>query len=203
MRVTRRTSAAAVARRSQIIEAAIETIAELGYGQASFARIAERAGLSSTRLISYHFENKDELIGQVVQEIYQRISRHMAERVGAQATAAGALRAYIEGNVEFIAANRARMRTLYEVFLNHRAEDGGRSRDAGMDLGVLSHLEAVLRRGQESGEFRGFDVRVMAVAVQRAVEGLPFLLEADPGMDPEVYARETAEIFELATRGSG
>jgi hypothetical protein len=35
----------AQARRAQIVRAAIETIAELGYGQASFARIAERAGL--------------------------------------------------------------------------------------------------------------------------------------------------------------
>lgn len=33
-------------------------IAELGYAQASFARIAGRAGLSSTRLISYHFAGK-------------------------------------------------------------------------------------------------------------------------------------------------
>ena len=32
------------ARRAQIVAAAIDTIAELGYGQASLARIAERAG---------------------------------------------------------------------------------------------------------------------------------------------------------------
>ena len=37
---------------------AITTIAELGYASASFARIAKRAGLSSTGLISYHFANR-------------------------------------------------------------------------------------------------------------------------------------------------
>ncbi|TDD47082.1 TetR family transcriptional regulator [Nonomuraea terrae] len=47
------------ARRAQIVGATIATIAELGYHQASFARIAERANLSSTRLISYHFDHKD------------------------------------------------------------------------------------------------------------------------------------------------
>ena len=52
------------ARRKQIVDAAIETIAEIGYAKASFARIAERAGLSSTGLISYHFANKSELIEQ-------------------------------------------------------------------------------------------------------------------------------------------
>ncbi|MGA9830159.1 MAG: TetR family transcriptional regulator, partial [Trebonia sp.] len=34
------------ARRAQIMAAAIDTIAELGFGQASLARIAERAGTS-------------------------------------------------------------------------------------------------------------------------------------------------------------
>jgi AcrR family transcriptional regulator len=34
------------ARRAQIMAAAIDTIAELGYGQASLARIAEAAGTS-------------------------------------------------------------------------------------------------------------------------------------------------------------
>ena len=43
------------ARRAQIVQAAIETIAEAGFRHATFARIAERAGLSSTGLISYHF----------------------------------------------------------------------------------------------------------------------------------------------------
>ena len=37
------------------MQAAIETIAQAGYRDATFARIAERAGLSSTGLISYHF----------------------------------------------------------------------------------------------------------------------------------------------------
>jgi TetR/AcrR family fatty acid metabolism transcriptional regulator len=36
------------ARRAQIVQAAIETIAEVGYARASYARIAEHAGLSST-----------------------------------------------------------------------------------------------------------------------------------------------------------
>ncbi len=37
------------ARRAQIVAAAIDTIAELGYGQASLARIAETAGTGEVR----------------------------------------------------------------------------------------------------------------------------------------------------------
>ena len=49
------------ARRAQIVTAAIDTIAELGYGRASLARIAETAGTSKS-VILYHFSGKDDLI---------------------------------------------------------------------------------------------------------------------------------------------
>ena len=71
MRVTTRPatrSFASEARRAQIVAATMQVIAEDGLAQASFARIAERAGLSSTRLISYHFAGKDELIEAVVRD---------------------------------------------------------------------------------------------------------------------------------------
>ena len=42
-----------------------EVLAELGYGATSFRRIADRAGLSSTGLISYHFKGKQELVDSV------------------------------------------------------------------------------------------------------------------------------------------
>ena len=45
------------ARRGQIIACAIEVLAELGYAQTSFARIAERLGISKS-VISYHFGGK-------------------------------------------------------------------------------------------------------------------------------------------------
>src|SRR5699024_12126000 len=62
-------SPAAAARRTQIITATIDVIADEGYGRASFSRIAERAGLSSTRLISYHFAGKDELIAATAKDV--------------------------------------------------------------------------------------------------------------------------------------
>src|SRR5687768_12945642 len=68
MQVTARSTAAA-ARRAQILEATIAVIAEEGFAKASFARIRERAGLSSTRLISYHFAGKAELVAALVEHV--------------------------------------------------------------------------------------------------------------------------------------
>lgn len=187
----------ATARRAQIVAATIEVIAEVGYAQTSFARIAERAGLSSTRLISYHFAGKDELITAVTQDVVASIGRFMAERVGAETSAAGKLRAYIEGTVEFTSTHRAGMKALLEILLG-----GGLRYDPATDQAVVGHVEVILRQGQRTGEFRGFDPRVVAVAVQRAVEGLPFLLEAVPDLDCAAYARELVTLFELGTRRS-
>lgn len=183
------------ARRAQIVEAAIATIAELGYRNASFAQIAKRAGLSSTGLISYHFSSRRELIDQLVTEIVTAIGAHMSRRLDGMKTASAALRAYIEGNVEFTGTHRDEMRALLEIFLN-----GGFDYTPATDQAVISPVEQILRDGQRNGEFRVFDTRVMATLVQRAVDGLPFLLAADPGVDVQAYGAEVATAFDLATR---
>ncbi len=184
-----------VARRAQIVEAAIATIAAAGYRNASFAQIARRAGLSSTGLISYHFAGRDELMGQVVAKVVGDMGTFMAGRMAGLSTPAALLRGYIEGTTEFIGAHRDDMKALLEIFLN-----GGFRYDAAAEQTVVSPIGDILRAGQRSGEFRAFDVTVMATLIQRAVDGLPFLLDAQPGVDVASYAAEVVTTFELATR---
>ncbi|MEO6081907.1 MAG: TetR family transcriptional regulator [Umezawaea sp.] len=182
------------ARRAQIVAAAIETIAELGYRRASFAQIAKRAGLTSTGLISYHFAGKGDLLKQVVEQIYGEIGEFLTERVASQATASAALRAYIEGNVEFAGKHRPQMKTLLDIFVN-----GALDYDTEAEQTAVSPVERILRWGQETEEFRAFDVRVIATSIQRSVEGPTFLLASDPDLDLQSYSRELVTLFELAT----
>lgn len=93
--------------------------------------------------------------------------------------------------------HRARMKALLEIFLG-----GGLRYDAGTEQSVVGYVEAILRQGQADGEFREFDPRVVATAVQRAVEGLPFLLESVPDLDCAAYGQELVILFELGTRRS-
>ncbi len=182
------------ARRAQIVEAAIETIADLGYASASFAQIAKRAGLSSTGLISYHFSGRDELIGQVGQQIIAAITAFMTERMAGVTSATDALHRYIDGNIAFTESHRTEMKALLEIFLN-----GGFHYDADTDRTVTSAVEDILRAGQASGEFRSFDVTVMATLIQRAIDGLPFLLASQPGFDTRMYSSEVVTAIDLAT----
>jgi AcrR family transcriptional regulator len=183
------------ARRAQIVAATIETIAELGFRRASFGQIARRAGLSSTGLITYHFDGRDDLIRRVVADIVSDIASFMAERMAGVNGPAEALRAYIEGTVEFVAANRAKMKALADIFVN-----GGFPYGPDDDAAAVSPIEEILRAGQAAGVFRAFDPTVMATLVQRSVDGLPFLLERQPGLDLAAFAGEVATVFDLATR---
>src|SRR5581483_6097673 len=85
------------ARRRQIVGVAIEAIAELGYAQASLARIAERAGVSKG-VIAYHFAGKEDLIAEVMTEVLGRAKQFMRPRISAQSGGPAVLREYIESN---------------------------------------------------------------------------------------------------------
>jgi AcrR family transcriptional regulator len=186
----------ASARRAQIIAAAIDTIAELGYGNASFARIAERAGVSSTRLISYHFDDKAELVRAVVGAVLTEAGEYMRKRLRAADTRGGQLAAYIESNLEFIAEHPTAIRAVIEIEANARAGDGTpliRTESADDPIGFLA---AMFRDGQAAGEFRAFDPVVMAVTLRAAIDAAA----STPGLDPHAYAAELVALFTLATR---
>jgi len=188
-------SPAALARRAQIVRATITVIAQEGYRQASFARIAERAGLSSTRLISYHFTGKEELVAAVVHEVVAAMGDQVGRQVTARPDARGMLRAYVEGVVAYTATHREELVALLQILTG-----GGFPQEVQAATAVPGHVERILAEGQRTGQFRPFDVRVMALAVQRSVEGVAFALHLDAGLDVAGYGVELADLFERATR---
>ena len=184
------------ARRAQIVAAAIDTIAELGYGQASLARIAETAG-TSKGVILYHFGGKDELI----RELVARGVEYMSPRVEAEPTGPGKLRAYIESNLAFMRENRSHVVAILEIALNARAADGSRLYDFSIQDAGVAALQQLLAHFQGTGEFRaGFDPHVMAVAIRAAINAMPAQLARDPALDIGHHARELANLFHTATR---
>src|ERR1700733_10637931 len=102
------------ARRAQIVQAAIDTIAEVGYAAASLGRIAERIGISRG-LISYHFASKDELMAQVVADVIDQAKEYMWPPIFAASTGPGVLRAYIESNLGFVREHPNHKVALVEI----------------------------------------------------------------------------------------
>ncbi|MDA8264314.1 MAG: TetR/AcrR family transcriptional regulator [Actinomycetota bacterium] len=189
------------ARRQQIVTAAIDTIAEVGFAKASLARIAERIGISKG-VISYHFAGKDDLIRQVVIEIIEASRSYIIPRVFAESAGPARLRAYIESNLAFMREHRNSMIAILDIARNGGVMADGRRRVDGRDAGVAVRLlEEELARLQSQGELRrDFDPGVMAVAIRAAIDSVPHRLVGDPDLDIDHYSKELATIFDLATR---
>lgn len=183
------------ARREQIITATIETLAELGYAKTSFTQIARRSGLSSTGLISYHFANKAELMSEVVGAVISGIGHFVHERMQRATSPGEALRIYILATTEYIGTHRSAMQALLAVVLSGAVTDG-----SGSSVQAAEAVEDILSAGQAAGQFRDFDVGVMASVIQRSIEGLPILLASVPDFDVLDYSRELAELFDHAIR---
>jgi len=192
------------ARREQIVAAAIDTIADVGFAQASLARIAERIGISKG-VISYHFAGKDDLIRQVVIDVIGTGRAYVLPRILAESTGPATLRAYIAANLSFMREHRNSMVAVVDIARNGGVTIDGRRRVDGRDVDVAVHLlEGLLARLQAEGELRReFDPGVMAVAIRGVIDSVAYRLVRDSDLDVDNYAREIIRIFHLATRLEG
>src|ERR1022692_2897015 len=177
------------ARRQQIVAAAIDTIAEVGFAQASLARIAERIGISKG-VISYHFAGKGDLIRQVAIEIVEAARDYIIPRVLAESTGPATLRVYIESHLAFMREHQNFMVAIVEIVRNGGLTTAGQRRFDGRDVDVAVHfLEELLARLQAEGKLRSdFDPGVMAVAIRAVIDSVPYRLARDPDLDIDHYA---------------
>jgi AcrR family transcriptional regulator len=187
------------ARRAQIVEAAIDTVAEVGYAKASLSRIAVRLGISKG-VISYHFAGKDDLIAEIVTQVLQQARAYMQPRIEAQTTGPEMLRAYIESNLQFIRDNPNQLRAIVEIV--RATFTGAKSPFSGGRDGAAHILAEMLTRFQAAGDFRAdFDPISVAMAIRAAIDVAPSRL-TDPEFNIDTYARETVTVFDLATRAT-
>ncbi len=189
------------ARRAQIVRAAIDTIAEVGYARASLARIGARIGISKG-LIGYHFAGKDELIRQVVAEIIEEGKAYMTPRILAEPPGSDMLRAYIESNIGFMREHPNYMVAIMEIRRSGLTADGKEMFYGDANVNEFAgELESLLSKMQAAGGLRpNFNPKVMALAIRSSIDAVARGLAQDADLDVETNAREIADIFDLATR---
>ncbi|MFX0581306.1 TetR family transcriptional regulator [Nocardia nepalensis] len=188
------------ARRAQIVDAAIAVLAEHGYPNASFAKIAKQAGLSSTGMISYHFQGKDDLIRAVVTEIMRVALEFVTAELDGEVDYTARLRAHFAANLALLDEYPEHLRALSSIIANAHPDDR-------QTFGLAEHLgefarvqEQRIREAQRAGAFRDFDPTIMVLAMRGALDAAIARAAVDPDFDTAACARELADLFDYATR---
>jgi AcrR family transcriptional regulator len=185
------------ARRAQIIDCAVQAIAELGYAQASLAQIAKRARISAG-VISYYFAGKDDLIAAVVSHIFAAGDAFVRPRVMAKTSARAMLAEFIAASVAFAAAHPAQVAAMVEISVSVRAAHATPPFDRAAVETRAVGLSMILDGGKARGEFRQFSTPIMTDAIIEAID----MRAVRPGGDPDLFAAELITLFDLATRAA-
>ncbi len=188
------------ARRKQIVEAAIQAIAEKGYINTSLSSVAEQVNISKG-VISYHFNGKSDLIDTVIDAILERQHEFIAARVEQYESPREQLRAYITASTEFMDSRRTYMLAQVDLWGSFTSIEAKKRFNVSAYDNCREFLNAILQAGQEQGEFRSFDTWLMASLVQAAIDGvlLQWVFDAD-AIQPQQAGAELAEMFDQHTR---
>ena len=187
------------ARRTQIVQAAIRTLDEIGYVRSSLAQIAKRAQIS-TALISYHFKDKEELMNYTLVTLLNNTTTFVLEQTNTAQSARAKLQAYIVAHLIYQNTHQDAYHALVEIIFNARTPDNipYYRLNSEEDDPLRRELQDILRYGQQQGEFRNFPVAVMATAIQGAIGEYRVTPQLATTLDAMTYAEELVHLFECA-----
>ncbi|MGH3621523.1 MAG: TetR/AcrR family transcriptional regulator [Sciscionella sp.] len=174
------------------MRAAIALLAERGYPATTFDAICQTAGLSSKRLITYHFATKDELFGAVAEHVVAQAEAFIRPAVDAATSNRDRLVTVIRTNVAFIASHRAQVRALHQIIVNDARIWARHHRNS------IDRLTNLFADGQRSGALRPGNARVMAMVLRASIDSTYQALE--DGIDPDTCAEQLVELFDHGTR---
>ena len=198
-KVKKRHSFIEEARRKQILDIAIQTIATQGFRNTSIEHIAAKAGISKG-VIYYHFNGKRELVGHIWTALIDELYEYRKVRVDAQCSATEKLGAYVEAQFEFLHANIKKFVALFDAGIDLTSEDGSNPWSATFDERCFKYLAQILSSGQKSGEFGEFSPDNLAPVIQGAIDGIGLQWISYPeGVDLDGCKRELLGIIKVYT----
>jgi AcrR family transcriptional regulator len=184
-------------RRAQILEAAVEVICARGLCDTRIADIAERAGTSSA-LILYYFESKDRLLANALAFSEERFYSETARQLDGIESARDQLIQLIALSCSPGPASDRGWQDEWVLWLDlwaraPRDPDVAKDREA-LDRRWRETIAAIVRRGQERGEFARVDAEDFALRLAVMVDGLAIQVVLG---DRDVTA---ARMFDICVR---
>jgi len=154
------------ARRSQLIEVTIDSLAEVGYVGTTLAEIARRAGVSAG-LVAHYFGDKDSLLEAAFRALARPLAARVRARLGLAHTARGRVQAVIDTNLAPEEFDR-RMGTAWLAFWGQVLHVEGLKRvQTAYQKRMLSNLRNDLR-----AMIPGEEARSLAAMIAAMIDGV-------------------------------
>jgi AcrR family transcriptional regulator len=182
------------ARRRTILQAAVTVIGERGLCDTRISDIAQRSG-SSSALVLYYFGSKDRLLAEALAFSEERFYVETAEEVATVESATEQLIRLIRRSCSPGAASRQNWHDEWTLYLDlwarsARDPEVGKDREA-LDRRWRETIAAIVRTGQERGEFAPIDADDFALRLSVMLDGLAIQVVLE---DPEVSPERMTEI---------
>ena len=153
-------------RRRQILEAAVKVFAQKGFHASRVGDIAEEAGIAYG-LVYHYFESKEDLLETIFRTTWTEMLARVHEVEQAKVPAAEAVRQV----TALILRTWRRDPDLVRVLVREVTRNQHVQREVEEITSAMEALERIVRKGQESGEFRtDLDARLAAAIFYGALE---------------------------------
>lgn len=170
-------------RRAQIVEAAAAVFSRLGFERARMEDVARESGLAKGTLYLY-YRSKDELIGALLERIFDWGMRDLRGILASEGSASGRLL-----RLGWLMAREMKefsvlLPVWFEFYAVAARNESVRRFVRGYFDEYRETLAEIIREGVGRGEFREVDVGEVTVTVVSLFEGMTLLWAFDPDAVP-------------------
>jgi AcrR family transcriptional regulator len=166
-------------RRTQILDAAENVFAQMGFNQATMDDIVVESGLSKGALYWY-YKSKDALILALLDRIFAGGLAHFEGLVDVDGSASERLDVIIQGTVQEMIRIKHLMPLIYEFVALAARRKSVRETLGGYYRHYHDIISRIIEQGIDSGEFVDIDPDEAALAFLGLGEGLAMLYFVDP-----------------------
>lgn len=185
-------------RRRQILGAAVKVFAEKGFHAARVGDVAEEAGVAYG-LVYHYFQSKEELLETIFRTTWTEMLARVREVEDAGVAASEAVRQV----TALLLRTWRRDPDLVRVLIREVTRNPHVQQEIDEIAAAMEALERIVRRGQESGEFKSeLDARLAAAVFYGALEEVltGWVLGQLPDEDEDI-TRAEQNVVALLTGG--
>jgi TetR/AcrR family transcriptional repressor of bet genes len=183
------------ARRAQLIEATIDSIARYGFARTTLADVARQAGVSQG-IVSFYFRSKQELLLATLRHMvreYEAYSDRAVRRAGA--SPAARLDAMVAADFDPAVASRKHVTVWYAFWGETRWRKDFLDLCARWAASYQERTRDAIQQVIEAGAYPGLDAATIARGLNAMIDGLWLNILLDPKSCDRKEALRTCRAF--------